>query len=494
MERSEESALSETTTDSATSSSASVGTSAVGTSAAGPNAIAVNEQLQSQVNSLDTDAQQISDKAIQKQVRQLIELIKRHLQTRTLNASTQRELARLLTLATGFNHRHTQQLEMLDLAVSILLESKESPADTKKPSKGGKTDAQNLVFVQETRRQIARQSQDYPNILRSILITGGGTPYLRLITGLSWFFLLFVITPLIGGGLIFAARDVAGFVESQERIEALEAQNTTLLEEREQQQKSISMLTRRRDSLAAQLGRTGSKIAVITPDAADASAVPVPESPQVTAPADSPAAGEAAAIVTTVPVELSVLKDIKAEIDAELSAREDEPTFVASSPRAAEPSAASSEATPEDLDAEATARRQRAQDSLATTERLTATERILTTRFYWMLWAVAMGALGSTISVIVRANTFIQQAQENDNDLFLTGFFRPFVGMSFAIFCVALVEAGIFSGIFDLKTREDTDRTYFYVAIAFVAGFSERLVRDVVIKTEDTLAGPSRRD
>ena len=111
-----------------------------------------------------------------------------------------------------------------------------------------------------------------------------------------------------------------------------------------------------------------------------------------------------------------------------------------------------------------------------------------------MLWAVAMGALGSTISVIVRANTFIQQAQENDNDLFLTGFFRPFVGMSFAIFCVALVEAGIFSGIFDLKTREDTDRTYFYVAIAFVAGFSERLVRDVVIKTEDTLAGPSRRE
>lgn len=34
-----------------------------------------------------------------------------------------------------------------------------------------------------------------------------------------------------------------------------------------------------------------------------------------------------------------------------------------------------------------------------------------------------MGALGSTISVIVRANTFINQTQETENDLFLTGFF-----------------------------------------------------------------------
>ncbi len=65
--------------------------------------------------------------------------------------------------------------------------------------------------------------------------------------------------------------------------------------------------------------------------------------------------------------------------------------------------------------------------------------------------------------------------------------------MSFAIFCVALVEAGIFSGIFNVR-RENTDPIYFYVVIAFVAGFSERLVRDVVIKTEDTFAGPKPRN
>ena len=59
---------------------------------------------------------------------------------------------------------------------------------------------------------------------------------------------------------------------------------------------------------------------------------------------------------------------------------------------------------------------------------------------------------------------------------------------------MALVEAGIFSGLFDIDNRQDADRAYFYVAIAFVAGFSERLVRDVVIKTEDTLAGPKPRE
>ncbi|NJM17239.1 MAG: hypothetical protein HC815_04370 [Richelia sp. RM1_1_1] len=101
---------------------------------------------------------------------------------------------------------------------------------------------------------------------------------------------------------------------------------------------------------------------------------------------------------------------------------------------------------------------------------------------------VSMGALGSAVSIIVRANKFIEQGKTGQSDLFFTGFFRPIVGMSFAIFAVALIESGVFSGIFQISAREN--RTiYLYMAIAFIAGFSERLVEDVVLKTENTLTG-----
>lgn len=65
------------------------------------------------------------------------------------------------------------------------------------------------------------------------------------------------------------------------------------------------------------------------------------------------------------------------------------------------------------------------------------------------------------------------------------------------VFCNFLCRPsriGHFSGLVDVTKREDANRIYFYMAIAFVAGFSDRLVRDVVIKTEDTLAGPSSQD
>ncbi|MGB3639256.1 MAG: hypothetical protein WBA39_17020 [Rivularia sp. (in: cyanobacteria)] len=64
--------------------------------------------------------------------------------------------------------------------------------------------------------------------------------------------------------------------------------------------------------------------------------------------------------------------------------------------------------------------------------------------------------------------------------------------MSFAIFAVAVIESGIFSGVF--KITQDQDRTvYLYMTIAFLAGFSERLVEDVVLKTENSLTGFSSR-
>lgn len=463
----------------------------------------LTKKIEAQVTTLEDEAIALENSEIQARVRQLIKLIKTGLQSRTLDPKTQRELARLLSLTPTLDRRHTQQLNLLELAVSTLLEPdgvRRGETESQRAADTSSTE-KNLVFTQETRRQVTHQVRPYPDLFRTIFIIGGGTPYIRLISGLSWFFVFFVLMPLTVAGATFVARDIAGFTSAQATIEALQARNDSLEADKSRQKAQIETLTRRRDALAGQLGRTGSQIAAIAPAVTveEAATGTNGESAAVTpaagatnnGSASSGAASNGAASNGTdsvagtpdqVLVDRSKLTTIEKEIEDELRSdlnRE-------------------ANATGEDTIAEVPATNTGGSDvegapsaslPVPVADSLAAAERIFTTSFSLILLAVAMGALGSTISVIVRANTFIRQAQENNNDLFLTGFFRPFVGMSFAIFCVALVEAGIFSGIFDLTNRKETDRTYFYVAIAFIAGFSERLVRDVVIKTEDTLAG-----
>lgn len=104
-----------------------------------------------------------------------------------------------------------------------------------------------------------------------------------------------------------------------------------------------------------------------------------------------------------------------------------------------------------------------------------------------MLAVVATGALGSFVSVIVRANEFINKQQQGQLDLFLVGFFRPIVGMAFAFFLVAILESGIFSSVLSVNSVKPEKKIYLYVAIAFVAGFSERLVKDLVGQTSGML-------
>lgn len=106
-----------------------------------------------------------------------------------------------------------------------------------------------------------------------------------------------------------------------------------------------------------------------------------------------------------------------------------------------------------------------------------------------ILAVVSAGAVGSFVSVIVRANDFIEHQEQNHLDLFLVGFFRPVVGMAFAIFLMAVLESGIISGIISVDAVERDRKIYFYIAVSFVAGFSERLIKDIMGKTENLVGG-----
>lgn len=104
------------------------------------------------------------------------------------------------------------------------------------------------------------------------------------------------------------------------------------------------------------------------------------------------------------------------------------------------------------------------------------------------LYMLLMGALGGCISVIFRMDEIIKLAnkEQSSNDLFYTGFYKPIIGMGIALLAVALIRSNIF-GIIRIQLVKEND-PWAYIAIAFIAGFSERLSKDITSKADNLLS------
>jgi len=107
-----------------------------------------------------------------------------------------------------------------------------------------------------------------------------------------------------------------------------------------------------------------------------------------------------------------------------------------------------------------------------------------------MLGLVAFsGALGSIVSIMVRLHQFSSVQTPDPAILFFTGLFKPIVGTAFALFIFAALNAGL------IPVAISPDKAqYFFAALSFVAGFSERFAQDVVSKTERTLLSAQRTE
>ena len=97
-----------------------------------------------------------------------------------------------------------------------------------------------------------------------------------------------------------------------------------------------------------------------------------------------------------------------------------------------------------------------------------------------------IGAMGGLVSVFVRIQDYADMKDVDPLVLILIGFFKPIMGMVFAFFVFAilasdLVPISLNTAAFSLEQRE-----LFYVALAFLAGFSERFARDI-LKTEHSV-------
>ncbi|MGB3639255.1 MAG: hypothetical protein WBA39_17015 [Rivularia sp. (in: cyanobacteria)] len=223
-------------------------------------------KLHAEVEQLSNIASNIViDSEMQAKIQSLLAQIKTSLQQQQLSIEIQRELARLLTLISTLDYRNSQHIDILDLAISILLENKEDTIQNKKkskfPNKVSDKSSRNLVFIQEARRQIAIQTREYPHPF-SAIIKGSGGAYNRLLSGLSWFFIIFVICPILASGLTFVALNTIGAIKQVEQSKNIELLKKELKNKEEQLQTTNEI----RNSLQVRLEKVNGEIKKLNPN------------------------------------------------------------------------------------------------------------------------------------------------------------------------------------------------------------------------------------
>ncbi|NEO86286.1 MAG: hypothetical protein F6J87_18825 [Spirulina sp. SIO3F2] len=107
---------------------------------------------------------------------------------------------------------------------------------------------------------------------------------------------------------------------------------------------------------------------------------------------------------------------------------------------------------------------------------------------FLIILVVSSGTLGSAISILIRINDFEKQEVSDPLIPIFTGAFKPIIGSSFGLLMYALFSSGVISvQIVPNNTARGTE--FFFCSLAFVIGFSERLAKDVIKKTEERLLG-----
>jgi hypothetical protein len=101
------------------------------------------------------------------------------------------------------------------------------------------------------------------------------------------------------------------------------------------------------------------------------------------------------------------------------------------------------------------------------------------TATWTILATVAAGGMGAAVSVLLRMakGSFSQDYELGRKTNRRLAMARPFVGAAFAVLILLLLKGGLVD-IGGLSTKDQT--IYFYAAVGFLAGFSERWARVII--------------
>ena len=104
------------------------------------------------------------------------------------------------------------------------------------------------------------------------------------------------------------------------------------------------------------------------------------------------------------------------------------------------------------------------------------------------------GAVGSFVSVSLRVSSGapVVDYRTDGGTQILFGVLRPLVGCAFAWAIYAIVAGGL--GSYVKAPADETTRTLFYAALAFISGLSERFAQDVIVKTSGAIVKTSEAD
>jgi len=103
----------------------------------------------------------------------------------------------------------------------------------------------------------------------------------------------------------------------------------------------------------------------------------------------------------------------------------------------------------------------------------------------FLVLACCFGAFGAVTSVMVRLRSF-DSIHAPPLTMVLTGLFKPFIGAFFAAFALVLVESRLIN-------LPEATLVYFILAIAFVAGFSERFGEDLTKVVANKVSPPRQK-
>lgn len=101
-----------------------------------------------------------------------------------------------------------------------------------------------------------------------------------------------------------------------------------------------------------------------------------------------------------------------------------------------------------------------------------------------MLLMGLCGSLGSAVSILMRLKDLEKVQGASRLSMLMLGFFKPVVGLYCALFCFALMKAGLLP----LQASTPEAELYLHTAVCFLVGFSERLAQDMFARAEEGLS------